>query len=120
MTLGSLSGRDLRDLEELGLLPKEAVEDAENNKERFDSAVVASGTRELRGEGNEGLPWFDTMVEGSRLGRVRKSWGQRTAGDGNSRFTVEWEIMEWTEGDEVSAPGKRKIGELEESDAMEH
>jgi len=39
LTLGSLAGSDLQDLEELGLLPKEATEDAENDKEVIEKAV---------------------------------------------------------------------------------
>lgn len=116
LTLGSLSGPDLRDLEDLGLLPKEAVEDAENDKEKMESVLIEGHVEK------EGIDWFETMTEGSRLGRVRKSWGGGKSGDG--RYKVEWEIVEWTEGDETEAgPAKRKIGEVEdneEGDAMEH
>lgn len=119
LTLGSLAGSDLRDLEDLGLLPKEALEDAENDKEKIENAVPYVGTNVLNGHGNEGLPWFETMVKGSRLGNVKKSWGERRSGNG--RFTVEWEIVEWTddgtESDTTSA--KRKLGEVTEDDVME-
>jgi hypothetical protein len=114
LTLGSLSGADLRDLEELGLLPKEAVEDAKNDKVK----VERKGGLGV-GKGDEGLPWFDTMIEGSRLGRIRKSWGAGRSDDG--RYKVEWEVMEWTDGDEKDLSSvKRKIGEVEENDVMEH
>lgn len=56
--MGSLTSEDLRDLEELGLLPKEALEDAETDKEKIDSAV--------NGSGHEGLPWFQELVEVSQ------------------------------------------------------
>jgi hypothetical protein len=39
----------------------------------------------------------------------------------NGRYTVEWEIVEWTEGDPLPSPAKRKLGEVEEdSEKMEH
>lgn len=93
------------------------MEDAENDKEKIENVVPFAGSNILNGEANEGLPWFETMVEGSKLGKMRRSWGSRQSGSG--RFKVEWEIMEWTdEGEnETNLPGKRKIGEVEESDA---
>jgi hypothetical protein len=112
LTLGSLSGDDLRDLEELGLLPKEAVEDAEHDNEKIESVTITGSS-----DANEGLPWFESLVQGSKLGNMRRSWGSRQSGNG--RFKVEWEIMEWTEGNdsELASPGKRKIGEVEENDS---
>lgn len=67
MTLGSLTGEDLRDLEDLGLLPKEALEDAENDNEKNDNVVPFAGTKVLSGAGMEGLPWFQNMVEVSQF-----------------------------------------------------
>jgi len=95
-------------------LPKEAIEDAENDREKIEAME-----RVQNGRGTEGLPWFETLVEGSRLGRMRKSSGKRQSRDG--RFQVEWEIVEWNgEGDEESlGTGKRKLGEVEEDDRME-
>jgi hypothetical protein len=111
LTLGSLSGDDLRNLEELGLLPKEAMEDAENDKEKIDNAAPLASNI-LSVDGNEGLPWFEAMVEGSKLGKMRKSMGNRRSRDGS--ITVDWEIVEWTdEGEgEVLPSGKRKLGEV--------
>ncbi|CZR54782.1 uncharacterized protein PAC_04666 [Phialocephala subalpina] len=114
LTLGSLTGADLRNLEELGLLPKEATEEVEDN------VVIADEVE------NEGLPWFETLVEGSKLGSMKKSWGRRTDG----KYKVEWEIVEWTEGDEGEGEGgveggeestlsvKRKYGEVHEPDSV--
>jgi len=100
LALGSLSGKDLRNLEEMGALPKEAVEDAEGDRD------LMSGLGTDNTETN-GVPWFERMVKGSSLGRVRRT-GLRTEGNGK---TVEWEIVEWTDREE--SPLKRKIGELE-------
>jgi hypothetical protein len=58
-----LIGEDLRDLEELGLLPKEALDDAENGKDKIDNVVPFAGVNVLNGSVSEGLPWFQTMVE---------------------------------------------------------
>ena len=65
-----MTGEDLQDLEELGLLPKEALEDAENGKDKIGNVVPFAGSNVLNGSGSEGLPWFQTMVEVSqRLNR---------------------------------------------------
>ena len=123
LTLGSLSGEDLRDLEELGLLPREALDDAENDREKIDNVVPYAGSNVLNVEANEGLPWFETLVKGSKLGNLKRDAGRRTSVNGN--WTVEWEILEWTaeDGDaENTSPGKRKYeDEVEEAGSkMEH
>ncbi|KAF4626004.1 hypothetical protein G7Y89_g12158 [Cudoniella acicularis] len=117
LTLGSLAGSDLRDLEDLGLLPQKAFEDAENNKEKVENVVPYADSNNLSGEANEGLPWFETMVEGSRLGKMKKSRGATHSGNG--RYKIEWEIVEWTDEseNEVTSPGKRKLGEVIEDDS---
>ncbi len=121
LTLGSLSGSDLRDLEDLGLLPREAVEDAESDKEAIESVAPNGGSNGSNRDAIEGLPWFETMVQGSRLGKMKKSWGKQHSSDG--RYKVEWEVTEWTddgkEGDSA-IPGKRKVGVLEEEDDTMH
>ncbi|CAL3964661.1 hypothetical protein PZA11_002385 [Diplocarpon coronariae] len=111
LTLGSLVGSNLRDLEDLGLLPQEAVEDVA-------TSFVGRGTSKSNINGGEGLPWFETMVKGSRLGNVQTSWGETQSENG--RYKVEWEIVEWTDdGAEVDlSPVKRKLGEIEEDETM--
>ena len=57
------------------------------------------------------VPWFEGLVEGSRLGRVCK---EAAAGVGEGRVRVEWEVVEWTEeedGGGGASPRKRKLGE---------
>lgn len=105
LTLGSLTSDDLRDLEELGLLPEEALADAENDRQTIEEIVPRSGGVDE----TEGLPWFEKMVEGSRLGNMRRH-SREVKG-----WKVEWEIVEWTDGDEVSGTttgGKRKLGDV--------
>ncbi|KAI9051607.1 hypothetical protein LZ554_004651 [Drepanopeziza brunnea f. sp. 'monogermtubi'] len=122
LTLGSLASGDLRDLEDLGLLPAEALEDTEVDQGKIEKAATLAGSSALSGQGNEGLPWFETMVKGSRLGNVQRIWGEKTAGNG--RFKIEWEIVEWTAADEEGGDGsvpsaKRKIGQVVENDMMD-
>ncbi len=174
LTLGSLVGEDLRELEELGLLlpPSRleaaaagtaAADDDDDDDDDDDAAAttaalavaaaaatsrlpVATMTAGGVGGGSPvdydsgaaaaaaaaGLPWFEALLEGSRLGRMssHRRRVQRTDASG-SEFSVEWEIVEWTSeaaasggGDDVDVgsssgsgaetPAKRKHGELDE------
>ncbi|PYH96728.1 hypothetical protein BO71DRAFT_374792 [Aspergillus ellipticus CBS 707.79] len=57
----------------------------------------------------DGIPWFEEMIDGSRLGRLMKT--RRGAGVSDDRSTsFEWEVSEWTSG-ETQAAGKRKRGQ---------
>lgn len=66
-----------------------------------------------------GVPWFDGLVEGTRLGRMRRKRGVERSQDG--QISMQWEVIEYTDGangddgDEdmgvdVTTPGKRKRG----------
>lgn len=69
--------------------------------------------REIHGE-----PWFEEMIEGSELARLRRRRGGKTSADGKS--SVEWEIVEF-EDDGNRTPGKRKIreeGKGDQTDVM--
>lgn len=132
LTLGSLHSEDLGDLEDRGLLPdSEASSRVASPPSPADTAMAGAGDRAgARGEheqqvifrsGREtlgGLPWFDSLVEGSRLGRrlgnVRASKGSGRSQDGTVRY--EWEIVEYTEdddGNDSPRSGKRKLDERE-------
>lgn len=41
---------------------------------------------------NRGMPYFEEMVENSRLGRIKRQKGGHTSSDGRS--TVQWEVVE--------------------------
>ncbi|KAK3939936.1 hypothetical protein QBC46DRAFT_342078 [Diplogelasinospora grovesii] len=142
LTLGSLSPGDLADLEDLGFLPSSDDEGPETppratsqprQLQHQDTHMSGAGSQEEEEEmtvtqssnkGREivgGLPWFDTLVEGSKLGNMRTVRGQGTSRDGSMR--VEWEVVEWTAADDEAAGGgsprsigKRKFGEREDSD----
>lgn len=121
LTLASLRGEDLRDLEDLGLIPE--FEEPEEQP-----AVPTTTT--VIGRETQGVPWFEGMIEGTRLGNLRHSQVVDHSRDGKIR--VEWEIVEWTEGDDAADvaaaadgdvnmttnhPGKRKMNDREDEDA---
>lgn len=135
VTIGSLRRDDLGDLEDLGLLPESPVEE-----ERFD--IPARGGRQEEGAASGtaatsespaaasvahpagahreiDIPWFDSIVEGSRLGgRLRTARGARQSADGSTR--VEFEITEYTdEGDVTEAGGCPGSGGKRKRDDME-
>lgn len=128
LTLGSLSGKDLRELEELGLLPPEVTEDVARDQKAIETAgnEKEAGGQEDDGLGRTGVDWFETMCEGSRLERANtRRYGERRAA--GARWRIEWEIVEWVEGEDdegtastAEAGGngaKRKLGEVEKEDA---
>jgi hypothetical protein len=113
LTLGSLLREDIRDLEDLGLI-KEQEDDAAHS---VTSTEASKGTA-LRH--SFGVPWFDGLVEGTRLGNLRRSQGIQRSRDG--QVQVEWEIVEYADGDHdemdvttgMTAPGKRKLQDRED------
>lgn len=105
-------------LEDAGLLPGLG---SENN------GLTQTGTGRSKqmanlGQGREvrGTPWFEEMIQGSELGRIKRRRGGETSPDGHTN--VEWEISEFesNEGDVAAAsPGKRKLGTLDAGDDVE-
>lgn len=96
MTVGSLLGDDLDNLDELGLRLISS-EDGIGSKE----GVMVDGG------------WFGEMTQGSQLGKVTRRMGRRREGNMN----VEWEVIEWEddgEEGESGTVGKRKRGVEEE------
>ncbi|KAI9837017.1 MAG: hypothetical protein M1819_000666 [Sarea resinae] len=121
LTLGSLIGEDLRELEDMGLLPFESeTESTSSSIEGKREAELGSGSASPRDDTTEALPWFETLIEGSRLGRLEKR-RVRKVGLPGGRLSVEWEIIEWddgiNEGGVDSGTTKRKIGDVEGDDA---
>lgn len=97
VTLGSLWSESVDLLEGLGWLENESSEE-EEGEERSDVRVAprpTSGTMSGRG-----IPYFEEMVEDSRLGKIKRRRGGRVNADGSE---VEWEIteIEGEEGDTV-------------------
>ena len=112
VNLGSLENGSLRILDEMDILPspmdeERQLEEIPAEKATGQSVVVRSGNREIKGQ-----PWFEELIEGSHLGKLKRRRGGETSKDGSSK--VEWEIVEF-EGREdpgESTNGKRKITEM--------
>lgn len=126
LTVGSLLDEDQEALGRLGFLPG----DSSDEESSVTGAAGAGGSREntrvvQRAFGAEspaprGAPWFEEMVEHTRFGKLKHQRG----GHSGRNVKVEWEVVEWTEGDDAdderptSSPSKRKIGELDDDTEM--
>jgi hypothetical protein len=117
LTVGSLLDEDQAALATLGFLPG-----GDSSDDDAGSSAGPSRPSQSRALGRpdqiRGVPWFEEMVENTRLGRFKQQRGGHSSRDGSVR--VEWEVMEWTEADDAddegAMPGKRKIGELQKDD----
>lgn len=129
VTVGSLFAEAQGALEDLDLLPKEADIGTESAPRELHplSVVSASSSREELGPGQpqisvgrrseavDGIPWFEEMIEGSRLGR----FGRRRRGMGgsvDSPVQVEWEVSEWHESQQTgpnASTGESSVSGLE-------
>lgn len=68
----------------------------------------------------QATPWFEEMIEGSELGKIRRRRGGRSSLGGRGR--VEWEILEFggdEEEDRVQNIGKRKLDMVGKGDDVE-
>lgn len=118
MTLGSLLSESIDRLEALNILPESAEDEdglvqgdgmneegpEETHEDRMGGvegpATTAIGqppSEQLsklppRYMQNRGMPYFEEMVENSRLGRIKRQKGGHTSRDG--RTTVQWEVVE--------------------------
>ncbi|KAI1644771.1 uncharacterized protein F4817DRAFT_318436 [Daldinia loculata] len=123
LTLGSLLTEDLRDLEDLGLIPDESELDLMD----IVPTQASSQDSQLIGRDVAGIPWFESMILGSRLGNIYTTKGVRKGRDGKAR--VEYEITEWTGDDaagdetgqtvlfyELPTTSKRKRGEVDDGE----
>ncbi|ROT38804.1 hypothetical protein SODALDRAFT_333428 [Sodiomyces alkalinus F11] len=114
LTLASLCGEDLRDLEDMGLIPgSEDVGPSLVSEGRGGPVKPAQTTVSAVERTTRGVPWFDSLVEGSRLGNIRRSQEvEQSEGGGGVR--VEWEVIEWTEGEDEAG---RSVEEAPEAGA---
>lgn len=79
-------------------------------------------TKLVSRQGNRGIkgqPWFEEVVEGTKLGRIKRRRGGQTSSDGRGRW--EWSVVEYEDGvddepgegmEEGRSNGKRKAGEM--------
>jgi hypothetical protein len=118
LPVGSLLDEDQELLNTLGFFGDSSDEEtsvaapARTNPTR----LVARSESQARG-----APWFEEIVRNTRLGRLTRQRG----GHSDNGVQVEWEVTEWTEGDDdgvddggsgSATPNKRKIGDLEAED----
>jgi hypothetical protein len=131
LTLGSLMQEDLADLEDMGLLPDDSTEEEEGEAgEEEEAAEVEEDSRAAGPASTTGsaslstalrasysVPWFEELVEGTRLGRLTRSHGIKRTQDG--KVKIEWEVVEFNGDDEdemeniaqgssAATPAKRK------------
>lgn len=132
VALGSLLGDDLRLLEDLQILPPDedlsehvVTETVPTTRVTRTTEVAptapSSSSRISYHSGSlAGVPWFEEMIEGSRLGRIMRN---RRGIGGDDSTTFEWEISEWQDTDTgrqptriltsvTSASGKRKAEDI--------
>ena len=117
MNIGSLQRDSVDRLEDAGLLQGAGSEDSK----RMQTGSPETKQMVNPGEGREvrGTPWFEELIQGSELGRIRRRGGQISS-DGHTK--VEWEISEYEskEGDvPVASAGKRKLVSLDSGENVE-
>ncbi|PPJ59537.1 hypothetical protein CBER1_08865 [Cercospora berteroae] len=141
VTLGSLFNESLDKLEALSITPGSDTDEEEGSLEgtdsglsrtRLDERSPATGadaegvpisvrtsrdSRQLHRLNDRGVPYFEEMIENSRLGRIRRQVGGQTSRDGTS--SVHWEVIETVigpndDGDPVSvggsSPKRQRLG----------
>ncbi len=125
LTLGRLWSKYLDDFEDLGLIPdpEEANTGTAGRQDENQAAAApvpapapapALAPKEVPAV-REGVstPWFDSMMAGSQLGRLRTS---SQSHDGRTR--MEWEVVEWTSDDtDAPSPAKRARQDNDEEHA---
>lgn len=111
VNLNVLEKKSVNSLDELGILP--SFEDDNEADEPARKIHRQSGSQDVTGE-----PWFEEMINGSALGRLKRRRGGNISADGRSK--VEWEVAEYEDGSDLSEgaviSGKRKIEAIAQDD----
>ncbi|KAJ5774959.1 Glutathione-dependent formaldehyde-activating enzyme/centromere protein V [Penicillium paradoxum] len=112
IAIGSLFSEDQRILDDLNLLPEDLDEEVPGANVSVSSALAPASetasssiivpslsgfsdiSRSLQHDRTGGIPWFEEMVEGSRLGRLMRSRRGMGVSDDQST-TIQWEFSEW-------------------------
>jgi len=108
-------------LGELGFLPSSSESSDDEVSVAGPSRTTDRSRSVARSEPqSRGAPWFEEIVRNTRLGRFKQQRGGHT----ESGVHVEWEVTEWTEGDDgddegSATPSKRKIGDVDGTDDTE-
>jgi hypothetical protein len=140
VTLGSLCRDDLGDLDELGLIPESpseeepsgdvsqlpvrgALEAAQQASEAQRVSATLSNASQPIGRESRGIPWIESLVEGSSLGgRLKRASVTRRSADGSA--WAQWHIVEYNDDDQAESEpggsygnnGKRKLADREDGD----
>ena len=114
VNLSSLKNESVDRLEDAGFFSVSGSGDGYEN-EPPQGASLQTRQGATIGEGREvnGAPWFEEMIEGSELGRLKRRRGGGRSADG--RTIVEYEVTEFESGNEDhsgTGSAKRKIGSL--------
>lgn len=118
VTLGSLADEDVDKLEDMGILDaleSEGEDDgeAQRSAERSVESASSAVTRLSQDLVQRGAPWFESLVQDTAFGRIKRQKGGHMSADGSS--SVQWEVVEFTTGDdsEPGTPNKRKIDDMD-------
>lgn len=117
VSVGSLRSESLEILEEAGHFAGagEKGRDATDEEKELDKGTVKrKHMREL-----SGTPWFEEMIEGSELGKLKRRRGWQESSDGKTQ--IEWEVVEFNAEDEAATSvddGKHRIEVAGDDDAM--
>ncbi|KAL8657437.1 MAG: hypothetical protein Q9226_001909 [Calogaya cf. arnoldii] len=110
VNLGSLRRGSVDKLADQGLLPGSDASLESAMDQQDDTAI--ENTSPAEGREVRGAPWFENMIEGSQLGRIKRTRGGQSSADGRSK--VSWEVVEYTS--EPSETGnntsKRKLSQV--------
>lgn len=139
VTLGSLCRDDLGDLDELGLIPESpseeggtglpvrgALEVAQQASEAERVSATLSTASQPIGRESHGIPWIESLVEGSSLGgRLKRASVTRRSADGSA--WAQWHIVEYTDNGQVESEpggssgnnGKRKLADRDDGEDRE-
>lgn len=122
VNLSSLKSESMERLEDAGFLSGLANDtqgEPETSKPHSVTSRANEGTAIGVSREITGTPWFEEMIEGSELGRIKRKRGGTRRSDG--RVIVEYEITEFESNDGDSGAlgmGKRKHGSLVEDDVV--
>lgn len=124
VTLGSLDGEDIHDLESMGLVPtlesdesdkgRDTADEGESKSTIKDAPPTLDSAMEVFIREFSEVPWFDALVEGSLLGKLTQK-NKRKPGK------IAVQVIEWPDSEGPGAgdaerggvSGKRKFGEVE-------
>ena len=96
VTLGSLWGESLSLLERLGWM-----DDGSSGEEEEEGSSSTRVVRKTAGSmSNRGMPYFEELVEDSRLGKIKRRRGGHVDAEGRE---VQWEVTEIEGGDDGDA-----------------